>query len=267
MMRLEGKVALVTGGASGIGRGIVLCLAEDGADVVIVDINLKNAAEIAKEVEKLGRKVLVLETDVSKTRDVENMAKKALSTFKHIDILVNNAGVVGQWAGRPFTNLTVEDWDNCYEVNLKAIFLVTKAIAPQMQERKSGKIINIASIAGKTGGDMIPHYSASKAGAVNITQSLAIELARDNINVNAVCPGLLWTPMWEQIAQNIMKDNPAYEGKTPREVFDLVLKRMTPLKREQTPGDIGKLVCFLASEDARNITGQAINVDGGAIMH
>ncbi len=266
-MRLEGKVALITGGASGIGRGITLCLADDGADIVVVDLDLKKSAEVVAEVEKLGRKALALEADVSKGDEVEKMAKKALSTFEHIDILVNNAGVVGSWAGRPFTRLSEKDWDSCYEVNLKGIFLVCKALAPHMQERKSGKIINIASIAGKIGGDMIPHYSASKAGAINITQSLAIELARDNINVNAICPGLLWTPMWEKIAVNIMQDNPAYEGKTPREVFDLVLKRLTPLKREQTPRDIGKLASFLASEDARNITGQAINLDGGAVMH
>lgn len=267
MMRLESKVALITGGASGIGRGIALCLADDGADVVVVDMDLPKAAEVVTEVEKLGRKALALEADVSKADDVEKMAKTALSTFGHVDILVNNAGVVGQWAGRPFTRLSEEDWDSCYKVNLKGIFLVTKALAPQMQERKSGKIIIIASIGGKIGGDMIPHYAASKAGAINFTQSLAIELARDNINVNAICPGLIWTPMWEKLAQNIIKDNPTYEGKNLREVFDLMLKRITPLKREQTPRDIGKLVCFLASEDARNITGQAINLDGGAVMH
>ena len=265
-MRLEGKVAVVTGGGSGIGRGIVLCMAREGADIAIPDIQLENAQQVVKEVEALGRKALAIKTDVTRASDIKGMVARVREQFGQADILVNNAGVAAP-PGLPFTNNVEEDWDRVYAVNVKAIFLTCKAIAPYFIERKAGRIINIASIAGPLSAPTMPPYSVSKMGVITFTRIVAKELAPYGITVNAICPGVLWTDFWRGLAEYIARTNPAFAGMTPRQVFEKRVTDLIPMKREQTPEDIGWAAVFLASEEARNITGQALCVDGGAVMH
>jgi len=264
-MRLHGKVAVVTGGGSGIGRGIVLAMAREGADVAIPDIQVANAEKVAREVQALGRKSFALQTDVTRAADVTAMIDRTRETFGRLDVLVNNAGMASA-PGLPFTNNTEEDWDRVYAVNVKSIFLACKTVAPHFIERKAGRIINIASIAGPISAVTMPPYSVSKMGVITFTRIVAKELAPHGVTVNAICPGVLWTPFWENLAAHIAKTNPAFGGMTARQVFDKRVTDLVPMKREQTPEDIGWMAVFLASEEARNITGQAINVDGGCVM-
>ncbi|MFQ5829256.1 MAG: SDR family NAD(P)-dependent oxidoreductase [Candidatus Methylomirabilia bacterium] len=265
-MRLSGKVAVITGGGSGIGRGIVHCMAREGADIAIPDIQLENALRVAKEVEALGRKALALKTDVTSAADVQDAFTRVRKECGQVDILVNNSGVASP-PGLPFTKNTEEDWDRVYAVNVKSIFHTSKAITPYFIERKAGRIINIASIAGPLSAPTMPPYSVSKMGVITFTRIVAKELAAHGITVNAICPGVLWTPFWEDLAAYIGRTNPAFAGMTPRQVFEKRVADLTPMKREQTPEDIGWAAVFLASEEARNITGQALCVDGGAVMH
>jgi len=265
-MRLQGRVAVVTGGGAGIGRGIVLCMAKEGADIAIPDIQDANAQSVVKEVLALGRKAISMRCDVTKAADVKAAFDRIKNEMGKIDILVNNAGMASV-PGMPFTNNSEEDWDKTYAVNLKSVFLTCKEIAPHMMERKSGRIINIASIAGPLAAQTMPPYSVAKGGVITFTRVLAKDLAAHGITVNAICPGVLWTAFWENLAQYIADTNPAFKGMTARQVFDKRINDVIPLKREQTPEDIGWAATFLASEEARNITGQALNVDGGSVMH
>ncbi len=265
-MRLEGKVAVVTGGGTGIGRGIVHCMAREGAAIAIPDLQIENAQRVAREVEALGRKALAVRTDVTRALDVRDMLARVREEFGQVDILVNNAGVASP-PGMPFTNNVEEDWDQVYAVNVKSIFLTCKAIAPHFVERRAGRIINIASIAGPLSAVTMPPYSVSKMGVITFTRIVARELAPYGVTVNAICPGVLWTAFWENLAGHIARTNPTFAGMTPRQVFEKRVADLVPMKREQTPEDIGWAAVFLASEEARNITGQALCVDGGAVMH
>lgn len=265
-MDITDKIAVVTGGGRGIGRGIALALARNGADIAIADLNEANAESVAAEVAGLGRKSLALALDVTDSASCEAMVKGVLARFGRIDILVNNAGVIGSAGWESRETASEEDWDLIYAVNVKGIAKVTAAAAPHMKERRYGKIVNIASIAGRQGSERNPPYSVSKAGVISLTQGLALEMAPYSINVNAICPGLLWTPMWERITgRPTMTPNP--DEKSPRELFEQNVIRLIPMGREQTPEDIGNLAAFLASDAAKNITGQAINVDGGYRMN
>jgi len=264
-MRLAGRVAIVTGGAMGIGRGIVLCMAREGADVAIADLQVEPAAKVADEVKTLGRKALVVKTDVSKERDFQALFDRVKTELGGIDILVNNAGVACK-PGLPFTNNTEEDWDRVHAVNVKSIFFACKAIAPYFIEKRAGKIINIASIAGPMNSPSMPPYSVSKMGVITFTKIVAKELAAHGINVNAICPGVLWTAFWQETAERMAQGGGQYAGMTPRQVFETRVNAIVPLKREQTPEDIGWAAVFLASDQARSITGQALHVDGGVVM-
>jgi NAD(P)-dependent dehydrogenase (short-subunit alcohol dehydrogenase family) len=265
-MRLEGKVAVVTGGGAGIGEGIVMCMAREGADVAIPDVQEGNAQHVAREVQKIGRRALALRCDVTRAAEIQAAFDRIRQELGRIDILVNNAGLASP-PGMPFTNNTEEDWDRTYAVNLKSVFLTAKAIAPYLIERKAGRIINIASIAGPLAAITMPPYSVAKGGVITFTRVLAKELAAHGVTVNAICPGVLWTSFWEGLAKYIADTNPAFQGMTPRQVFDKRVADVTPMKREQMPEDIGWAAVFLASDQARNITGQALHVDGGAVMH
>jgi NAD(P)-dependent dehydrogenase (short-subunit alcohol dehydrogenase family) len=257
---------MVTGGGSGIGRGIVLCMAQEGADIAIPDIQEGNAEAVAKEVLALGRRAVAMRCDVTKEADVQAALERVKRELGKIDILVNNAGMASR-PGMPFTNNTEEDWDRAYAVNLKSVFLACKAIAPYFIGRQAGRIINIASIAGPLAAVTMPPYSVAKGGVITLTRVVAKELAPHGITVNAICPGVLWTPFWENLARYIADTNPTFKGMTPRQVFDKRVADIIPMKREQTPEDIGWAAVFLASDQARNITGQALNVDGGSVMH
>ncbi len=263
MGRLDNTVAVVTGGGRGIGLGITEVLVREGAAVMIADIDLENARTAEQELRAQGAEVMVVEADVTSTDSVSSAAAAAIAWKGNVNILVNNAGVVGGHVG---VEITEADWNACFEVNLKGIWAMSNALVPHFRERGGGKIVNIASIAGRKGGAGLTHYSASKAGAISLTQSQATALGPSNINVNAVCPGLLWTDMWRSLEAMFGHDDTP-ERVDQRAVFDNVLATSCPLRREQTPEDIGMAVAFLASEDARNITGQALNVDGGIEMN
>ena len=268
MIDLTDRVSIVTGGASGIGRGICLALAGQGSVIVVADMNAEGAESVAAEVAELGRQSVAVAVDVTDRTSVSTMITLVLERFAKIDIAVNDAGVIGApgWAERQIPDDT--DWDHVLAVNLRGVVNVSEAVAPHMKERRYGKIVNIASIAARQGGADIPHYSASKAAVVSWTQSHALQLAPYDVNVNAICPGLLWTPMWEGLARRrgaFGSDD--LRGLSPREHFERVVNASIPMKKEQTPEDIGKMAAFLVSDDAHNITGQAINVDGGRRMN
>ena len=269
MVDLTDKVAIVTGGASGIGRGICLRLAGQGANIAVADMNVQGAEAVAAEVAATGQQSMAVAVDVTKRGSVSDMVAQVIERFGKIDILVNDAGVAGAagWWERETPN--DDDWDYVLAVNLRGVVNVSEAVAPHMKERRYGKIVNIASIAGRQGGPDIPHYNASKTAVISWTQSNALQLASYNINVNAICPGFLWTPMWEGLVRRraAFTSDPSLQGITGREHFDKLVEANIPMKREQTPEDIGKLTAFLASDDAHNITGQAINVDGGRRMN
>jgi NAD(P)-dependent dehydrogenase (short-subunit alcohol dehydrogenase family) len=203
--------------------------------------------------------------DVTQEAQVQRVIQDGIRQLGRIDILVNNAGVI-PGLGHPFTRQTEADWDKVHSVNVKSVFFTCKAIAPHFMQRRYGKIVNIASIAGPLSSPTMPSYSVSKMGVITFTKIVAKELAAYNVNVNAICPGLLWTDMWRSIAEVIRPTNPEYATLTPRQMFERRVAEWIPLKREQTPEDIGHAAVFLASEEARNITGQALMVDGGVVM-
>ncbi len=263
MGRLDNKVAVVTGGGRGIGRGITEVLISEGAAVVIADIDLESARATEKELRAAGAEITVVEMDVTSADSIESATKEAIAWKGAVDILVNNAGVVGEHVG---LEVTEQDWDVCFEVNVKGIWAVSNALIPHFRDQGGGKIVNIASIAGRQGGAGLSHYSASKAGAISLTQSQAATFGPNNINVNAVCPGLLWTNMWRSLEAMMGRDDTP-EKVDRRAIFDSFIERNCPLRREQFPEDIGQAVAFLVSDAARNITGQALNVDGGIEMN
>jgi len=264
MYYLDGQVAVVTGAGSGLGRAIVLRLSQEGTTVVATDLNGEAAEKLIREIRDQGRSGLSIEMDVSLEKEVEQTVKRTMENFGRIDILVNSAGV-----GNPglIINHSEEDWEKTMRVNLKGTFLCSRAVAHEMIPRRRGRIINISSISGKSGEELMGAYCASKFGVIGLTQVMAKELGRYMITVNAVCPGYSWTPMWENIALWFKENFSTLAQLSLREVFEARVKSVTPLRRAQEPEDIANLVAFLSSEEARNITGQAINVDGGAIMH
>ncbi len=265
---LKDKVALITGAGGGIGRGIARCLAEEGVHLALSDISPPSAEAAAKEMGELGVTAIPYALDVTDKCQCVNIVDTVAKEFGSLDIVVNNAGVIGGAdfkLGMPLSDINEDDWDDTYNVNVKGVFLLCQASLEKMKGKGWGRIINISSRAGRDGRETIPHYSASKAAVIIFTQALAREVAREGITVNAVCPGLIWSAMWEKIATQLRKKFPIFKGKTAREVFDHFVEQ-TPLGIEQSPEDIGRTVAFLASDDAKTITGQAILVDSGAVM-
>ncbi len=257
-MRLQGKVAIVTGAGRGIGRAIALRLAADGADVLVCDIDEASAATVAGEVRALGRRAGALRTDVTKQAETKAMAARALADLGHIDILVNNAGVVQV---KPWLELTDADLDWLFGVNVKGVIFASQAVAPHLMAQRSGKIVNIASVAAKIGRPLYAHYSASKAAVVNLTRAMAMQLAAYNVTCNSVCPGIVDTKMWEYLDEALGP----YEGRAKGET---IRQRRTtiPLGRLETADDVAGAVAFLASDDAAYMTGQSVIVDGGIFM-
>lgn len=255
---LTGKVAIVTGGARGIGKSIVEGFAKEGASVVISDILFDVAQELAEKLTRNGTRVLAVKTDVSKKSDAHNLAAATMKEFGKIDILVNTAGIIRDTM---LVDIEEEEWDQILDINVKGIYLITRAVVPHMIATRQGKIVNISSRSGKDAQAGLSHYGASKFAIIGITQSLAKELAPNDINVNAVCPGIVRTDMWERI----LDDRSARTG-VPREEIWAGMIETIPLKRPQVPEDMANMVLFLCSDIARNITGEAINVNGGSRM-
>lgn len=257
MGRLEGKVAIVTGAGRGIGKGIALAFAKEGADVVIAEFRPELAKETAKEIRALGRKALAVKTDVRVSSEVEAMVKKTLEKFGKICILVNNAGTtatpeVVAHAGLPWL-IDEEHWDATFDVNMKGTFLCCKYVVPHMIKRKSGKIINIASVAGKPfweGAALLLHYCASKAAVINFTENLAVVLGEYGINVNDICPVYVWTDLWKT----------GVGGEEGKHSFEELVRETTIQGKITTPEKIAALAVFLASEDGDDVTAQSIDV-------
>ena len=255
---LKGKVAIVTGGARGIGGNIVEGFVREGANVVIGDILFDVAQELAEKLSKGGAKVLAVKTDVSQKSDADNLAVTTLKEFGKIDILVNAAGIVRD---TPLVDIEEEEWEQVFAINVKGTYLASRAVVPHLIAAKQGKVINISSRAGKDVPAGLSHYGASKFAVIGITQALAKELAPYDINVNAICPGIIRTDMWEKIL-----DARSKRTGVPREEIWSRMMDTIPLKRPQVPEDITNVVLFLSSEVACNITGEAISVNGGARM-
>jgi len=276
-MRLEGKVAIVTGGGQGIGQGIVQCLAEEGADLAVVDLNEDAARKVAGEVEAIGRKSLAIKADVTDSKQVGRAVRETMDTFGEIDILVNNVGGARAVQGltgvppgtrRQFIDIEEAEWDMFFEVNVKTQFLMCRAVVPHLMEKRSGKIVNIGSWLGQRPGLIqLFAYSVAKAAVVHFTRLLATELAEHNINVNCVHPGDVLNPTKERMFTQRIQADPDAKGKTPEDLFMEIAGPRRPIKRLEKPEDIGHAVVFLASEDARNITGHSLNVDGGQVMY
>jgi len=246
-LKLAGKVALVTGAAQGIGKAVALLLARNGADIVVSDINLEKAEETAKEVQALGRKALATKVDVATLSDVEKMVEAILVQFGKVDILVNNAGIARD---KLILRMTEEDWDAVLNINLKGTFNCTKAVVRHMSKQRSGKIVNIASVVGEMGNAGQGNYAASKAGVIGFTKTIAREFAQRGINVNAIAPGYIETPMTDALPDKAKEE----------------LKRLIPMDRLGKPEDVAEAVLFLVSEASSYITGHVLNVNGGIYM-
>lgn len=247
---LEGKIAIVTGAARGIGREIALVFAFSGAHLILVDVLKEELMKTAQEVDRAGRKNLSIVADLSMVKEIERLVRDTLNEFDRIDILVNNAGVIDN---NPATEVTEEQWDKTLSVNLKGLFFLSQAVGRHMIKRKRGKIVNIASQAGVIALDNHAAYSASKAGVISITRTLALEWGKFNINVNAIAPTVILTPLGKK----------AWSDPQARSEM---LKKI-PLGRFGQPSEVASIALFLASEASNLITGSTIMADGGYTVH
>ncbi|HHV29312.1 3-oxoacyl-[acyl-carrier-protein] reductase [Acetivibrio mesophilus] len=247
-MQLKGKTAIITGAGRGIGKAIALKLGNMGANIVLNGTPASDSVDAtAEEFKAAGINVVITKGDVSNPEDVENMVKTAVDTFGRVDILVNNAGITRDML---MLKMSEKDWDDVLDINLKGAFLCTKAVSKIMLKQKSGKIINITSVAGVMGNAGQANYSASKAGLIGLTKSTAKEFASKGICCNAVAPGIIITSMTDVL---------------PDKVKENYLNNI-PLKRFGTPEEVANVIGFLASDDSNYITGQVINIDGGLVM-
>ena len=243
-MDFTGKKALVTGSGGGIGKSIALLLADMGADIVVNDVSIENAQKTAKEIISKGQKALVSNANVVKDVEVKKMFESISSDFDRLDILVNNAGITNDSL---LMDMGEDQWDQVMDVNLKGVFLCCRYAAKMMSEQQYGKIINISSASGQIGNIGQVNYAASKGGVISITKTLAKELARYKINVNAVAPGFIRTPMTQTVPEKVEK----------------YLIGQIPLRRAGEPEEIANAVAFLASDISSYITGQILSINGG----
>ena len=246
-MNLGGKVAVVTGSGQGIGRQIALTLSSLGASIAVTDINAASAQEVAAEIAGTGVKSISVVGDVSKQEDAANLVDQTLSSFGRIDILVNNAGITRDTL---LLRMSASDWDQVMAINLKGAFLCTQAVLRHMLRQREGRIINIASVVGLIGNAGQANYAAAKAGLISLTKSTAREGASRGVTANAIAPGFIDTGMTSKLSDAVKQE----------------FLRQIPLGYMGTPGDVANAVAFLASDEARYITGHVLNVDGGMVM-
>jgi len=246
-MRLRGRKAIVTGAGQGIGRSVALKIAQEGGEVVVAEMNQETGARTAKEIEDRGGKAMFVDVNVADLASVRNMMSQVLGALKRVDILINNAGFD---RGATLLKVKEEDWEAVLGVHLKGTLNCIQRVAPHMIENRYGKIVNISSIYGKSGGIAAISYSAAKAGIIGLTKSVARELGRYQINVNVVLPGLILTPTIAKMAEK-------YRNK---------LIEHTPLGRIGQPEEVANVVAFLASEEASFMTGATVEVSGGSNM-
>ncbi len=251
MKRLQDRVAIVTGGARGLGKEFSLAVAAEGAAVVVADILEEAAAETALEIENKGGSAIALKTDVTSEEETEAMARETIRHFGRIDVLVNNAALVYGVGRKLFSEISVPEWDRMMSVSLKGSFLCARAVFPQMKKQNKGKIINISSETAFTGSKGFLHYVTSKGGLISFTRGLAAEIGQFGICVNAIAPGFTDTEAARTITDDIGK-------------YDVT---RTPLRRLAVPEDLVGALTFLASNDSDFITGQTLVVDGGRYMH
>ncbi|MEH7373661.1 3-oxoacyl-[acyl-carrier-protein] reductase [Neobacillus drentensis] len=247
-MNLEGKAALVTGASRGIGREIALELARQGANVAInFSGSEAKANEVVDEIKAIGREAFAVKCDVSNSGEVAEMVKGTIDRFGKLDILVNNAGITRD---NLLMRMKEEEWDDVININLKGVFLCTKAVTRQMMKQRVGRIINIASIVGVSGNPGQANYVAAKAGVIGLTKTTAKELASRNITVNAIAPGFITTDMTDKLPEDVKTE----------------MLKLIPLARLGEPKDIAKITAFLASDDSAYMTGQTLHIDGGMVM-
>ena len=244
-LEFEGKVAIITGGARGIGKATALEFSKNGATVVIVDVLEKELKAVGEMIQKMDKKALPLKGDVSDNGQIQEVIKKTIDHFGKIDILINNAGV-GDVMG-PVVNTSEEDWDRVLRINLKSVFLFCKGVVPFMMKNKKGSIVNIASLAGKEGNENMAPYSVSKAGIICLSRVLAKEVVKDGIRVNSIAPALIKTD---------------FTSIPPKEVINTLIAKI-PLGRMGNPEEIANVILFLCSDKASFVTGQCYNVSGG----
>lgn len=261
--RFSDQVAVVTGGGQGIGRAISLRLGRERAKIVIGDSNPATAQTVAAEIQSSGGQAIAVQADVIFRPQVDQLVQEAIRAFGKIDIWVNNVGGRRNTRLSKIADMEEEVWDAVLANNLKATFLGCRAAAREMIKRRTGKIINISSILGKTGAINAGHYSAAKAGIIRLTDVLAKELGSYGIRVNAVCPGYVDTPALRESLTSLVAES----GKTFEEIMAEMAARDIPLGRSEKPEDVAKVVAFLCSEDGDYMTGQAINVTGGQEVH
>lgn len=270
-MRLKNKVVIVTGGGGGIGTGVAQAMAQEGAAVCIADVETLDsdlnqfqnktlggytaAKNLSKQLVKEGLKATAIEVDVTQWDMVTTMVEKAVEAYGRVDILVNAAGVIT--AGGEAAELSIEDWDVVMTVNAKGTFLTNKAVIPQMRRQRKGKIINFASVAGKMGAQFLSHYAASKGAVLAFSNTLALELAKENITVNCVCPGIVPTQMWKLVG-SAFGGGP---GEIAEEFRRNVVEMTVPMGIDILPEDLAEAVIYLATAD--HVTRQSLNVDGG----
>jgi NAD(P)-dependent dehydrogenase (short-subunit alcohol dehydrogenase family) len=258
MKRFENQVVVITGAANGIGKACAIRFAEEGANIACLDLAEELNDSVAAECRELGAEALALKCNVTDKENIDENVKTIMEKWGRIDVLVASAGI---YTGTPLAEVPVEQWQRTIDINLTGTFLTNQAVASILMEQKSGSIINISSMAGKTSWPASAEYSASKSGVIGLTRSVAMEMAPFGPTANAVCPGNTLTEMVRDVAERVGK----LDGLTGEKWLQLRANE-TPMNRLAEPWEIAGVVAFLASEDSRYLTGQAIEVDGGLIM-